>query len=71
MAVIAEKSWFHGKGRSAIMKLEHLVHEGRFWAVVALIAFLAILITMAVIGILYGEPGTGEVMPRPFYPYGY
>ncbi len=63
---------FHwDKGHTAMLKLEHLLHEGQFWAIVALVAFLAILVTMAVIGIIYGEPGTGEITPRPFYPYGY
>ena len=53
-----------------LLKAEQLVHDSRFWAVVALIAVLAVLIGLAIWAGMAGDGGT-ELRPvSPFY-YGY
>ena len=52
------------------LHLGHLVHDPRFWLVLAAVAFLAFLIGVTIWGILYGESGM-ETPLSPYYRYGY
>ena len=59
---------FHG-GHNVAVRLEHMVHDERFWPIVVTIVLLAILIGVA---IWAGLSGGGEYrQPGPYYPYTY
>ncbi|MEN8127680.1 MAG: hypothetical protein ABFR90_07725 [Planctomycetota bacterium] len=50
------------------MRMDHLVHDPRFWAAVA----LAVLLGLMILTTILAEPGSGETsMPQtfPIYPY--
>jgi hypothetical protein len=47
------------------LHLSNLIHDPRFWLITGLIAFMAILVTLAAIGTGEGMPSTGG------YPFGY
>lgn len=49
------------------LRMEHLVHDPRFWAIAALVAVTAFIITLAV---LTSPQGTNiDITPLPNYPY--
>lgn len=64
------KSWIHHvhmpKGRNVGIKMHKMVRDERFWAILAIVIIMALLITLAVIA----GKGTGT-SPNftPMYPY--
>jgi len=72
MSHLSVKSWIHGihmpKKHGVAMSMAHLVHNDRFWALVALAVLIGLVLTVA---LLTGyREGTGpEMVPMyPFYP---
>ncbi len=59
------------QNRGMLMKADHLVHDSRFWAVIAIFAFLALLIILAVWAGMADGPRTNQPWPIPPYWYGY
>ena len=49
------------------LRMDHLVHDERFWAIVALVAVTALIITLAILTKPGGVPV--EVTPLPNYPF--
>ena len=53
---------------NAAMRMNHMVHDERFWTIVALALLLGAIVALAIWGILSEEPTTDF---RPLMPYGY
>lgn len=48
------------------LRLEHLLHDPRFWAAIALVVLFALMVITAI----YAKPGQGSMTPlAPMYPY--
>ncbi len=58
-------------GHHMVVGMEHMVHDKRFWAIVAFAAFMAVLITVAVLSVIYGGESPERLPTSPFFPYRY
>ena len=76
MSTMPMKKWVQGvhihrmhmpNRHDMTLRMEHLMHDPRFWAIAALVVVTAFIITLAV---LTSPQGTGvEQSPLPSYPY--
>ena len=71
MRVLTVKKWFHHihmpNRHDAVLRIEHIVHDERFWPLVALLAFITLLILLVILAGTDSE----TISDRPFFPYGY
>ena len=51
-----------------VVKFDHLLHDGRFWAIIALVALLALIISLALLTGPGGEPIRPMMPGFPLYP---
>ena len=54
------------------LRMGHVVHDERFWPIMAMVIFLAIIVFLAILGAFGGEGGTETTpyVPSPLEPFG-
>jgi hypothetical protein len=50
------------------LRLDHMVHDSRFWGFVTLLALIAALIVLGILAAIFGEANPNEIYMLP-YPY--
>ena len=75
MYTLPVKQWFshiHMPDRHSLaVKMDHLFHDERFWALVVAIALIAAFIGLVIWAGLHGEPGETDLQSYPFSPYNF
>lgn len=62
----------HVPGRhSAAVRMEHIIHDERFWPIVVTLALLALLVAVAIWAGASGEQELQITPDRPFFPFTY
>lgn len=71
MRFLPVKKWLHHihmpNRHSTALQIEHIVHDERFWPLVAVLTFVMLLIVLAI----WAGSSTETTFERPFYPHGY
>lgn len=71
MHVAGMKNWFHymhaPHGHGLMLRVSHLVHDKRFWAIVALLALTALIVGLGIWASMAQGPAEGPLFSPRLY----